>query len=70
MEEGSPIAAFQKVMEEDSRAREPMEKHQVLGHLIKAFNAWVMQEQVRKLTLRVNEAFPRFVGPQPSQQAA
>lgn len=68
--EGSPIAAFQKVMEEDQRAREPMSKHQVLGHLIKCFNSWLLDEQVRKLTLRVNETFPRFVGPQPTQQAA
>jgi len=69
-QEGSPIAALQKVMADDERAAEPMAKHQVLGHAIKAFNAWVTGEQVRKLTLRVNEAFPRFVQPQPVQQAA
>jgi len=69
-DENSSIAAFQKVMEEDARSREPMKKHMVLGHAIKAFNAWVLQEPVRKLSLRVNEQFPRFVSPQPTQQAA
>jgi hypothetical protein len=69
-EEGSPIAALQKVMEDDQHSGEPMKKHQVLGHAIKAFNAFVAGEQVKKLTLRVNETFPRFVKPQPAQQAA
>jgi hypothetical protein len=69
-EEGSPIAALQKVMADDERSLEPMKKHQVLGHAIKALNAFVLNEPVKKITLRVNEAFPRFVRPQPSQQAA
>jgi hypothetical protein len=69
-EEGSPIAALQKVMDDDDRSNEPMEKHQILGHAIKAFNAYVMREQVKKITLKVNETFPRFVKPQPTQQAA
>ena len=69
-EEGSPIAALQKVMEEDEHSKEPMKKHQVLGHVIKAFNALVSGEQVKKISLQVNETFPRFVKPQPTQQAA
>lgn len=68
--ENSPIAALQKVLEDDTHSAEPMKKHQVLGHAIKAFNAYVMGEQVKKLTLRVNEAYPRFVPPAPTQQAA
>jgi hypothetical protein len=68
--EGSPIAALQKVMADDALSREPMQKHQVLGHAIKAFNAWITHEQVRKISLKVNEAFPRFVAPAPIQQAA
>lgn len=67
---GSPIAALQKVMEDDERSSEPLKKHQVLGHAIKAFNAFVQGEQVKKISLKVNEAFPRFVVPQPTEQAA
>jgi hypothetical protein len=63
--EGSPIAALQKVLDADKTAKETMAKHQVLGHLIKAFNSWVKRESVKKITLRVNEEFPRFLGPQP-----
>jgi hypothetical protein len=69
-DEGSAIAALQKVMQEDEKSKEPMLKHQVLGHVIKAFNAWVMGEHVKKITLKVNETFPRFVSPQPTQAAA
>jgi len=69
-EEGSPIAALQKVMEDDQHSGDPMKKHQVLGHAIKALNAFVSGEHVKKLTLRVNETFPRFVKLQPTQQAA
>jgi hypothetical protein len=69
-EEGSPVAALQKVMEDDQHAKQPMKKHQVLGHAIKAFNSFVLREQVKKITLKVNETFPRFVKPQPTQQAA
>ena len=68
--EGSPVVALRKVMAEDANSRETMQKHQVLGHVIKAFNSWINQEQVKKITLKVNEPFPRFVGPQPTQQAA
>jgi hypothetical protein len=69
--EGSPVAALQKVLDGDKVARTPMAKHQVLGHVIKAFNAWMNEETVRKITLRVNEDFPRFIGAQaPAQQAA
>lgn len=69
-EEGSPIAALQKVMADDEHNKEPMQKHQVLGHIIKGFNAWLNEEQVKKISLKVNETFPRFVTPQPTQQAA
>jgi hypothetical protein len=69
-DEDSPIAALQKVLSDDAKSREPMAKHQVLGHVIKGFNSWVLGEQVKKITLRVNEAFPRIVKPQPEQQAA
>ena len=67
--EGSPVAALQKVLEAEKTARDTMSKHQVLGHIIKAFNSWLKREVVRKITLRVNEEYPRFLGPQ-SQSSA
>jgi hypothetical protein len=69
-EETSPIAVLQKIIEDDSHSASPMAKHQILGYAIKAFNAYIMGEQVKKLTLKVNEAFPRFVKPQSRLQAA
>jgi hypothetical protein len=69
-QDGSPIAALQKVMADDENSKEPMKKHQVLGHVIKAFNAWYQEEPVKKISLKVNETFPHFVVPRPMQQAA
>ena len=69
-EDGSPIVALQKVLEEDKHSRDPMKKHQVLGYVIKAFNSWRANEAVKRLSLKVNEAFPRFIVPRPVQQAA
>jgi len=69
-EDGSAIAALQKVLADDERSREPMQKHQVLGHVIKAFNSWKTGESVKRISLKVNETFPRFIGPVPAQQAA
>jgi hypothetical protein len=68
--EGSPVAALQKVLMADQNAKEPMNKHQVLGHVIKAFNAWLSHETVKKITLRVNEDYPRFLGPQSATRQA
>ncbi|MER9132260.1 hypothetical protein [Mesorhizobium sp. M0768] len=58
---GSPIAGLQHVLKLNSVAKEPMQKHQVLAHVIKAFNAWMAGEQVKKISLRVDETFPRFM---------
>src|SRR5262245_21414360 len=69
-QEGSPIAALQKVLAEDEHSKEPMKKHQVLGHIIKAFNSWYQEEPVKRISLKVNEAFPHFVVPRPMQEAA
>jgi hypothetical protein len=70
VEEGSAVAALQKVMADDERSNEPMAKHQVLGYVIKAFNAFISREPVKRLTLKVNEPFPQFAHPAPAQQAA
>lgn len=46
----------------DSISKDPMERHQVLGLVIKALNAWMKQESFRKLAMRVNEPFPHLWG--------
>ena len=57
-------------MADDARSDEAMKKHQIVRYAIMGFNAWVMQEHVKKLQLKVNETFPRFVNPQPTELAA
>jgi hypothetical protein len=67
---GSPIAALQAVLRADQVSDEPMKKHQVLGHVIKGFNAWVAGEQVKKIGLRVNEHYPSFVAKEVEAEAS
>ena len=69
-EDGDPLEALRKVMDENGRSVESMKKHQVLGHVIKAFNAWLRNERVKRIQLRVNEAFPHFAPPEPLRRAA
>jgi len=59
---GDPVAVLQAELEADLNSRQPMERHNVLAIVIKAFNAWIKQETVKKLALRVNEPFPRVWG--------
>jgi hypothetical protein len=59
--EGSPIDALQRVLKADQVAEEPMKKHQILGHIIKAFNAaFVERVPMKRVSLRVNEPWPTF----------
>jgi len=59
---GDPIAVMQHELAVDSISKDPMERHQVLGLVIKGFNAWIKEESVRKLAMRVNEPFPHLWG--------
>ncbi|TPK98004.1 hypothetical protein FJ934_04540 [Mesorhizobium sp. B2-4-12] len=59
---GDPIAVMQYELINDLNSIDPMERHQVLGLCIKGFNAWLKQEAVKKLALRVNEVFPSVWG--------
>lgn len=67
--DGSPVAALQKVILADQASTDPMGKHQVLAHVIKAFNAWKRGESVKKISLKVTEAYPAFVTQEDLQQA-
>jgi hypothetical protein len=56
-------------MEADhAKDKKRMKRYQVLGALIKTFNAWLAGERVSKkdLVLRVNEDFPAFELPEES----
>lgn len=69
-DEEGPLASFQSIVAHNKVAKDPMKKHQVLGYLLKAFNAWVEQDPVKRLSLKVNEPFPKIVRKQEQQEAA
>jgi hypothetical protein len=67
----SPIAAFQELMRKDrDKKYDRLKSHIVLAYLIKTFNSWLAKEPVKKLSLRVNEQYPRFAAPQSFAEAA
>jgi hypothetical protein len=70
--EGSPVTALHKVLRADLKSEDPMSKHQILGYVIKAFNAWKRGDSVKKLSFRLDEDFPVFIENQdpPQEQAA
>jgi len=58
------ITALQKVIEKDRQKPDPMKKHQLIGTLIKAFNAWKAGEPLRRRwMLQINENYPNFDEP-------
>jgi hypothetical protein len=73
-EDATAPAVFQILMEADhAKDKKRMKRFQVLGTLIKTFNAWLSGERVSKkdIALRVNEDFPAFELPdEPVSEAA
>jgi len=58
------VTAFQDLMRKDrDKKTDRFTSQIVLGLLIRVFNSWLIQEPVKKLTLRVTDAFPRIRQP-------
>jgi hypothetical protein len=57
-----PISKFRKLMHDDMRKDKRMKRHQVLGNLIKVFNAWLQDEELpKRWTMSVDEDFPSLL---------
>jgi hypothetical protein len=48
------------------RSEDPLPKHHILAALIKAFNAWVSGQTLKRVSVNVDDPFPRFVEPESS----
>lgn len=56
------IAKFRALIVADQKKEHGMKRHQVLGNLIKAFNAWVSNADLpKRWTLAVDDVFPELV---------
>ena len=61
-EPDSAITGLRKLLVDDQKKERPMQRHQVLGNIIKAFNAWYTETPLKKRwAMLVNEDFPTFV---------
>ena len=67
--EDNAAVALRKCLEADRKKLQPMPKHLVLAHVIKAFNAWRNNEPVKRLKIPVTDDFPTFVENEPEAQA-
>lgn len=60
----SVIAKLRKMVADDRAKQSPMKRHQMLGNLIKAFNAWIAGENLpKRWVLAVNDDYPTFNQP-------
>ncbi len=59
--EENAAAALRRCLEADHKKQHPMPRHLVLAHVIKAFNAWKINQPVKRLKIPVTDEFPTFV---------
>jgi hypothetical protein len=50
------------------KSQDPLPKHHILAALIKAFNAWVSGDTLKRVSVNVDDPFPRFLEPESSAQ--
>jgi len=68
---GIPMfAALRKTFADDAAAESQMSKAGRLAYLIKAFNAWYTKQSVKKIMVRIDEVFPRFLDVVDQDEAA
>jgi hypothetical protein len=64
------FAALRKAFADDVDSTEPMTKAGRLAYLIKLFNAWYSKQSLKRVTVRIDEAFPRFLDTSVQQDEA
>lgn len=68
--EGS-IMKFRKLIADDQKKEKPMKRHQVLGNMIKAFNAWRARSDLpKRWVMAVNDDYPVIEGSDTDRQMA
>jgi hypothetical protein len=55
------FASLRKTFHDDLESSSPMSKAGRLAYLIKAFNAWYTKQTIKRVTVRIDEEFPRFI---------
>jgi hypothetical protein len=56
----NPIVLLRKKFTDDAASADPMPKRHKLGYLTKVFNAWRLQQPMRRLFLKTEETWPTF----------
>ena len=57
----SPVKALASFLDKQAKAKDPVAKHIVLAHIIKAFNLWVNGQACKKIIVPQDDPFPQFV---------
>lgn len=61
--EDETLKALNAFLLRQSKSKDPLPKHLVLAHVIKAFNAWTTQTVLKRVALPSDDPFPQFVEP-------
>jgi hypothetical protein len=64
------FAGLRKTFLEDEELAKPMSKAGRLAYLIKLFNAWFTKQSLKRVTVRIDEAFPAFLDQSAQQDEA
>jgi hypothetical protein len=59
--DNDPRKALHTFLVKQSKTQDPLPKHLVLAHIIKAFNAWIQSVPMRRVSIATDDAFPQFV---------
>ena len=61
---------IRKTFLEDAESADPMNKAGRIAYLIKLFNAWYTKQNIKRIGVRIDEAFPRFLDAAMQEEAA
>lgn len=67
--EGEPIRALRVFLAKQAKTEDPLPKHIILAHLIKAFNAWVAGTPLKRVSIHPDDPFPQFSEPEKPEAA-
>lgn len=64
-----PIRALRVFLAKQLKSDEPLPKHIILAHLIKAFNAWMTGTPLKRVSIHPDDPFPQFTEAEKSEVA-
>lgn len=58
------LRALRVFLAKQAKTDDPLPKHLILAHVIKAFNAWITETPVKRIAIHPDDPFPQFAEPE------